>query len=113
MSTVIVVSAAVRHGLRLGLVARRVIDGGVAVPSCLPSEITRERTSRTMPIGDGSDARSRLLDRLDHRCAPTSRMTVERFTRDAVRRQGAIACDRRRPFMTNRSGRRLQAPIPA
>jgi hypothetical protein len=80
-----VVSAAIEPRLRLMLVAKDDIAKGEIIFACDPTEVTRERTWRTIQIGFNRHLKNDLLDYVDHSCEPNSLFDVDRLAMVALR----------------------------
>jgi hypothetical protein len=85
LSKVNVVSAAIEPRLRLMLVAKNDIGTGETIFTCTPTEITRERTWRTIQIDFNRHLKNDLLDYVDHSCEPNSVFDVDRLAMVALR----------------------------
>jgi hypothetical protein len=85
MNTVTVVSTAVVPRLQLNLIAGRDIENGEVIVSCSPSEITRERTWRTIQVDFNRHLKNELLDYVDHSCDPNAVFVTGSLTLVALR----------------------------
>src|SRR5262245_22983990 len=85
MSKVDVVSAAIQPRLRLNLVARVDIAPGEAILECLPSEVTHQRTWRTLQIDYNRGVKNEWLDYGEHSCDPNAVVEVGRPSLVALR----------------------------
>lgn len=85
MSKVNVVSAEVKPRLKLNLIASVNIKAGEVIFPCSADEIQRERTWRTMQIGDSRHIKNEFLDYVDHSCEPSAIFDINSLSFVAIR----------------------------